>query len=106
MRIEKILDAKAALRIELSSSTQFRRARVDRSLENAGARIEKWNNAAFRFSIQTEEERVANQIAARVDGAAQNSFADHTEAADRKSRSVKISYGQTNARLCNQEGNV
>src|SRR5579859_1287115 len=104
--IEKILNAKTALRIELSFSTQFRRVSVDRSFKNSCTRIEKWNHAPFGFSVQAEEERVTNQKAARMDSTAQHSLADHAKATDRKPRSVKIPYGQTNARLCNQQGNV
>src|SRR5579863_763307 len=85
---EEILNAQAPLGVELCGAGEFRRVIGKGSVKNTGPKIKKWNYVTRRVAIQTKKQSVAEEISARMNRAAQDTFTDHTESADRKGASA------------------
>lgn len=68
-------------------------------MEHAGAYIKKWDNSVDWLPIQPEEQGMADQMPAGMNGPTQDTLTDNAETADRKSRGVKVQQGQADAGL-------
>lgn len=106
LRIEEILNAQASLRVELRVAGEFGRPIINGGVEHAGPEIEKRNDLMPGLAVQAEKQRVADGVPARMERAAQNTFADHAESADWETAGVKILDRKPHARLGNQNADM
>jgi len=83
LRPEEILDSQPGRRQELEMPADFRGAPVERRVQDAGAEIQERHKASTGVEVESEKQRRAEQMAAGVDGTAQNALVDDLEAAER-----------------------
>jgi hypothetical protein len=101
LRIEEMLDSNARLRAELETATQLWSARCECRVLHAAAQVEKRNSSMVRLAIKPEQERVTQQVAARMNSVSEDSFIHNLKASNGKARRLEIAHDKSQLRLSN-----
>ena len=83
---------------------QLRRARTQHGAQDSGTYVQEGHDAPVRLAIKTKQERVAQQVPARMNGIAQHPFVQNLEAPHRAV--LEIPDDQAELGLSNQQVDV
>ncbi len=102
LRLEEILDAQTALGGKLGCTTEFRRARGQRSALCPAAEFEERHEAPVILAVKPKENCPAVHPPTRVNGIAKNPLTYYFKAPDRKVWHVEVFHDESYLRLCHQ----